>query len=1006
MLPLFANPPRQFRPSPFWSWNDDLKVDELLRQVRDFKEKGFGGYFIHSRGGLRTPYLGRAWMRCVAACLGEGKRLDLESWLYDEDRWPSGSAGGLVTEGRDDLRSRGLCLVPSPSAEDNCLAVFDLDKEPGTYRRMEPGETAKNEKVGFKVVLGPKTNWFNGESYADLLNAEAVESFLRMTHDAYAGEFSKDFGEFMPGIFTDEPHIRCGDIPWTDGFPAFFETQNGYDIVSCLPDLFFDLPNSPKARYDFWRTVTKMFVERFSRRLHDWCEEHGIGLTGHYLHEDTLLAQMLHAGAAMPHYEFMRYPGIDHLGRNINDPLTLKQVSSVAHQLGRKRVLCEIFGVSGHSMSFEDQKWIADFHFALGINFICQHLVLYTMKGERKRDYPPTFSYHQPYWPYYPYMNDYLARCSYAVSQGRCVAPVLLLHPIPTAWTVWAKGQDAAVMDYNRRFVRLLTWLLELHWGFDLGDEMILEEHSSAEGNSLRVGQMEYAVVVVPPSRNWGHATLDLLKKFKGTILFVGEMPTLVDGERNHEWENLLERPNVFFAGEDGSDFVSLLEQHGARDISVADENGRGISDIYCYHRLTGHEHIYFLANTSRTAHHAATVQLAAQGSVTAYNPSDGSSCQLDSTVSNGKVAVKLNLPPAGSAILTVGDEQRWHPAFGGTHESWPGCPCHDYLVVKERRTIRGPWSFRRTHPNSLTLDFCRLSLNESPFGDWQPVWKARREIRKFFGLDKYEGIQPWAMQRKGTRLDGNNAIELLFAFEVEEEPETLFLVVEEGVKWRLRLNGNPVRTDTQEWHWDRQFSKVDIRDFTVKGTNEIKLRCNYQWDTEIEDIYLVGDFAVGQAGSLSHERNKKFRLVREPAQLESGDWGNQGYPFYSGNMIYQAEVDIEKREGEAYLLDVSNEKSCLCRVLVNGEEAGLVAWHPWRVDVTRFLRDGNNRLEIEVVGTLRNTMGPLHHKAGDSLPWVGPEQFVDEENWTDQYNFVPYGLLGGLELIISQGAE
>jgi hypothetical protein len=1004
MLPLFANPPKEFRPSPFWSWNDDLNEDELVRQVRDFKDKGFGGYFMHSRGGLRTPYLGRAWMRCIAACLNEGKKLDLESWLYDEDRWPSGSAGGLVTEGRDELKSRGLCLVPSPSGvtqacpgaplspEDDCLAVFDVDQSLGTYRKMKPAETAKNAKVGFKVLLSPQTNWFNGESYADLMNAEAVESFLRLTYDAYAREFGRDFGEFMPGIFTDEPHIRCGDIPWTDDFPAFFEKRNGYDIVSCLPELFFALPNSPKTRYDFWRTVTRMFVERFSRRLHGWCEGHGIGLTGHYLHEDSLLSQMLHAGAAMPHYEFMRYPGIDHLGRNISDPLTLKQVSSVAHQLGKKRVLCEIFGVSGHSMSFEDQKWIADFHFALGINFICQHLVLYSMKGERKRDYPPTFSYHQPYWPYYRYMNDYLARCSYAVSQGRHAAAILLLHPISTAWTVWAKGNDEAVADYSRRFIRLLTRLLEWHRGFDLGDEMILERHVSAGGRSLRVGQMEYEAVVVPPGRNWGHSTLDLLKKFTGTILFVGEMPTLVDGEKSDEWEKLLKRPNVFFVGEDGSEFVTFLETHIPRQISIADDNGREISDIYCYHRLTDHEHIYFLANTSRTAHHAATVQLAAQGNVVAYDPSDGSPCQLDSTVSNGKVTVKLSLPPAGSAILTVAEEQ-------------PALKKPD-LAETDRRTIRGPWSFRRTHPNSLTLDFCRLSLNASPFGDWQPVWKARREIRKFFGLDEYEGIQPWAIQRKGIRLEGDNALELLFTFEVEDKPETLFLVVEEGFKWSLTVNGTPVSTETQEWHWDRQFAKVDIRDFTLKGTNEIKLGCNYQWDTEIEDIYLIGDFAAEQAGSPSHTANRTFRLVREPQQLDRGDWGTQGYPFYSGNAVYQGEVEIEKREGEAYLLDLSNAQSCLCRALVNGEEAGLVAWQPWRVDITPFVKTGSNRLEIEVVGTLRNTMGPLHHKAGDNLPWVGPEQFVDEENWTDEYNFVPYGLMGEPAIIICQTAE
>ena len=56
-----------------------------------------GGFFMHSRTGLATPYLGREWMKAVETCTQEAKKLGLEAWLYDEDRWPSGAAGGLVT---------------------------------------------------------------------------------------------------------------------------------------------------------------------------------------------------------------------------------------------------------------------------------------------------------------------------------------------------------------------------------------------------------------------------------------------------------------------------------------------------------------------------------------------------------------------------------------------------------------------------------------------------------------------------------------------------------------------------------------------------------------------------------------------------------------------------------------------------------------------------------------------------------------------------------------------
>jgi len=981
MLPEFQNPPKQFRPSPFWSWNDELRDEELVRQVRDFKEKGFGGYFMHSRDGLRTRYLGKDWMDRIATCLREGKKLDMESWLYDEDRWPSGAAGGLVTIGHDELRSRGMVLVRPPLQGKDYLAVFDLDEKSGAYRMIDPSDTAKNEKIAFEVVLAPKTNWFNGESYADLLNPEAVRAFLNTTYEAYAKEFSNDFGESLPGIFTDEPHFRCGDVPWTDNFPAYFEKLNGYDIIPRLPDLFFDLPNSPKTRYDFWRTATKLFVETFSKALYDWCEKHRVALTGHYLREDNLLSQMLHAGAVMPHYEFQQCPGIDHLGRNINNPLTLKQVSSVAHQLDRRRVLCEIFGVSGHSMSFEEQKWIADFHFALGINFICQHLVLYSMKGNRKRDYPPTISYHQPYWQYYRHMNDYLARCCYAISVGKFSPEILLLHPIPTAWTVWRKGSDDIVADYNQRFVNMMTMLLENHRSYDLGDELIVERHAALRGKTFQVGQMEYKAVIVPPSRNWGRAIFDVLKRFRGPIIFVGEVPTMVDGQETSEWKSLLAGKNVFSVGEERAQVASILDELTPRDISVTDETGQEVPDLFVYHRVSDKGHMYFLANTSRDKHHFATVRLAARGKVNEWNPSDGSVSELDSTQSGKMILVKLDFPPASSRILTVEPISRGEKA-----------PKVEEL---ERVAIKGPWSFRRTHPNSITLDFCRLSINGSPFGEIQPVWKARREIRKFFRLDKYQGLQPWVLDEAKIRLSEPNSVRLQFEFEVERKPSAIHLVIEEGFKFCVKVNERQVDTATADWHWDRQFSKLNISEHVLEGANTVSLECAYQWDTEIEEIYLVGDFGV-----LLRD-NRRFSIAEEPPMLSADDWTGQGYPFYSGTMIYRADLEVAKADDRTYFLDVSGVKGSLCRVAVNGHDAGFVAWHPWRLDISCYLNNGKNSVELEVVGTLRNTMGPLHHKAKDAIPWVGPEQFVDEANWTDEYHFAPYGIFGDPQLVV-----
>ncbi|NQT91763.1 MAG: hypothetical protein HQ559_03305, partial [Lentisphaerae bacterium] len=97
-LDHFASPGAEFRGKPFWAWNGKMDPSELRRQVRVMQRMGLGGFFMHSRVGLATPYLSDEWFECVRACVDEAKGLGMEAWLYDEDRWPSGAAGGLVTQ--------------------------------------------------------------------------------------------------------------------------------------------------------------------------------------------------------------------------------------------------------------------------------------------------------------------------------------------------------------------------------------------------------------------------------------------------------------------------------------------------------------------------------------------------------------------------------------------------------------------------------------------------------------------------------------------------------------------------------------------------------------------------------------------------------------------------------------------------------------------------------------------------------------------------------------------
>ncbi len=1013
-LEEFINPGKEYRPSPFWSWNNRLDPEELRWQVREFADKGFGGYFMHSRVGLATPYLSDEWMECIGACLEEGRRVDVESWLYDEDKWPSGFAGGMVPAKGDEYRSKKLVMkrlkregLEEAIADPSNIAVFQItfnsDGSIKSSRRVKSSDDVEGEGelFTFKVEVTGKSNWFNGESYVDLLDPKVTEEFLKVTIDRYAEYFQESFGEYMPGIFTDEPNYHSHrsvwpdlpSIPWTMEMPSYFKKVNGYDVTDKLPLIFFDGEGCFKVRYDFWRTLTRRFIESWTIPYSRRCDKYGLKMTGHYLCEDNLIMQTMNIGAAMPHYEYMHVPGIDHLGRNINDPLTLKQCSSVAHQFNRKRILCEIFGCSGHSMTFEDQKWIADFHFALGITFLCPHLSLYTQKGDGKRDYPPTISYHQTYWPYYKLINDYFSRAGYLLSQGRYCADILLLHPISSVWATYRPKQhenhSLQMWRYNDSLDRTLNHLLELHWSFDLGDEMILERHGTVNSKGeLKVNVSTYRLIIVPPSLNWSGRTVSLLERFLssgGRVIFIGETPRLIDGEESSErWKRIISNPNSTHISEDKEELDEAISKIIERPVSVVDEDGEEVSDIYVHHRVEGERHIYFLSNKSRNKTYRVFIRFLERGEVTEWNLLDGSVSKVNSVLSEGRTVIYAVFHPAGSHAYVL-DTSKPPPVEGRIEELKP-------KFYEEKIRLPGRWIFERLHPNSMTIDRCRYAIDDGEWSDEMPIWKIREDVWKLAGLDRYIGIQPWVLIEKNVKPKRRFKLRLLGTFTSEVKAGRVCLVIEKAEMWRLYVNGVEVPTSTGEWHWDKQFSKIDITDHVRVGENIIELECQFNIDVPIEDMYLIGDFGVKKISET------EYALSEEPEILMDGSWTEQRYPFYAGVIRYKTKVKIGRVDGEVFLR-IPEAKGSLFLVYVNGEGPIPICWHPLEANITRFIREGENEVWIDVVSTLRNTFGPLHNRSEDT--WVGPSSFTDEEDWTDSYVFVPYGLLRGAEIII-----
>lgn len=118
---LFQNPTSEYRGNPLWSWNCHLDHDQLMRGIDALEAMGFGGFHIHSRVGLDTPYMGQEFLKLSRDCADYAHKKGLYCCLYDEDRWPSGAAGGLVNQGHPEYRAKHLLFTPFAYGQENHL---------------------------------------------------------------------------------------------------------------------------------------------------------------------------------------------------------------------------------------------------------------------------------------------------------------------------------------------------------------------------------------------------------------------------------------------------------------------------------------------------------------------------------------------------------------------------------------------------------------------------------------------------------------------------------------------------------------------------------------------------------------------------------------------------------------------------------------------------------------------------------------------------------------------
>lgn len=1008
---LFRDPTSEYRGAPFWAWNSSLDKEELEWEIDVFKKMGLGGFNMHVRQGLETPYMSPEFMEAVRVCAKKAQKEGMYAWAYDEDRWPSGCAGGILTRDKK-YRMRSLVMTaarldsfttdPEVALNDGVahyLGSYLIDIDSCGYMTgFDPAEHKDGDGVRHfyaKTAPGGEPR-YNGQSYADTMSREAMDKFIDLTYEVYKREVGEYFGGSIPAIFTDEPqtvgtrHLNSGFdqtdaiVPYTPTLAERFESAYGYSLISRLPEIFYASHSdaAAKTRHDFYRLISDLFMESFADNIGKWCNENGIMLTGHALGEDTLYEQLLAGYETMRFYKEMRLPGMDCLCHD-KAFTTALQCRSVVNQMKKEGLISELYGVTGWDFGFRGHKFQGDWQACLGVSVRCQHLAWQTMKGEGKRDYPASIFYQSPWYLEYKYLEDHYARVNTVLTRGKCGARVAVIHPLDTYYLKRASNAETRELsdEMDSRFAGLAYTLMTDMIDFDYISESLLPDLCDNGASPLRVGEMEYDLVILCDVETLRPHTLKVLEEYKaagGKLLFVGNLPSKINAVKDLRAEKLSENSTAI------SYSPSLIRRELAsyKNVFVSDKNGVATRDIIHTERIDGNVRHIFFARTeeSELAHivneRELTVKVRGEYKPLLRDTFSGKVEELPCDYVSGFTVMKIPFFDSDAILLSLEEGRTERRA---ERISAP--------VLKE---IEAPFiaDYEMSEPNVLLLDMPEYSLNGSSFAGPEEIMRIDAIVRESLGLPtrKTKVVQPYTIMDRPE----DNELVLRFSVHSEIAVERAWLALENAEKCSVTLNGIACDGEICGYYVDKHIKKIKLGEL-VRGENVITVTMPFGQRTNLEAMYLLGEFGTECTG-------RRATLIKLPEKVAFSDLAHQGMRFYGGNVIYRTEIELE--EVSDIVIKAAYFKGALVKVSIDGGNPCRIAFSPY---TARFggLSAGKHTVEYELFGNRYNTFSALHTLLADKhRVYIGPDYWRSTgDGWAYEYQHRPFGILKAPEI-------
>ena len=985
------DPPSEYRSAPLWDWNDKITEEGIDFHMKKFKEGGLGGVFIHPRPGLITEYISEDWHHLFDYTVQKGKELGMKVWIYDENSYPSGFAGGHVQAEMPDSYSHGTglgWLVQDTLKTDTIKYEVVLKKENEQFRDITDNLKAEQGHIGkyylFTKTYGKKGYWMGNFPYVDLLYKGVTQKFLEITMKGYEKYNKSDFGKTLPGIFTDEPNLEAAlgsraNLRWTPDLFDEFRKRWGYDLRINLPSLVDETGNWKRVRHDYYTVLLEMFIDRWAKPYSKYCADNHLAWTGHYWEHGW--PKPTDGMDESAFYIYHQQPAVDMLGNTytpgglggqFGNTRAIRELHSAANQGGHNRTLSETYGGAGWEISFANLKRLVDWEVVLGVNFVNQHLSYFTIKGVRKFDYPPSFSYHEPWWENYKQMGDYIGRISMAMSSGDQINRTVVLQPNTTAWSYFSRKVPNATIDTIQvDFKRFIYQLERAHYEYDLGSELVLRTIGSVDKGNLVIGKRSYSLVVIPSTmENIEQGTYKLLKDYLlqgGRILsFTRSIPRLdgVESKLNNELMTAFSKQWTFVASTQDDKVRAAMADPDFDITEALPVSG----ELYHQRRILKDGELLFFVNTDSSRTVSATITGNGK-SLVKMDLETGRSTIVPVKSENGQITFDVELSPIGSALFYLTKSNT--SAMAASNIATSSLASGDFTespVGEKTETV-----VKQEADNVLVLDYVdlkgrKLDLKETYF---------MKAMHALFDSSGFKMGNPWQhkiqYKQDYMALDTfktGSGFEVTYHFNVAINADlktlsSLDIVAERPELWDLYLNGTML-TKSDKWWIDREFYRFPVGNHLRAGANAITLKASkMSVHAEIMPAYVVGNFKLSPL-------KKGFEITSGTIQ-SLGSWKAQGYPFYAQKVLYSQKYQT-LQNGKSYKLKLNRWNGSMAAVWLNGVKIGLIMAPPYEMELSG-LKTGENTISVEVIGSLKNTFGFFYKSAAGK--WIiGPGDF------------------------------